>query len=461
MKNYKLVNEMTNTKMLKATASLFIVLASISACAKGNKDEKAKEGKEAASSGAAQAVSVSQISQMNISPNIVVAGQVQAQNEARIFPTSSGARVIQLLVDAGSYVQAGQPLAKLDAKQISADSELLSAQVRRARSSLAEAEVGLKNAQETLNRSINGPKETSLSLEAAQYAYNEAKSQYDRAMATGEMSALSREEIERRRTAMETALARLNSQKGDIAGILEARRQAVAQANARLGAAKSDLAVAVAQQSQSESRQNGGIITSPVSGLVTSRNVMVGEIAGASGQPMFTIVASGALEVAAEISESEISRLKQGMSAQFTAPDGSMAYGTLRLLPAQIDPQKRTGIAKFTLQPNPSIKAGVFLTGNASIGNRDISAIPSSALLFDKDGASVFVALPNNKVTKQKVTLGARQGDIVELIAGPAVGSWIVTSGASFLAEGQKINPIKTAANSNPAPAANPATTKK
>ena len=36
-------------------------------------------------------------------------------------------------------------------------------------------------------------------------------------------------------------------------------------------------------------------------------------------------------------------------------------------------------------------------------------------------------------------------GDLVEIIVGPAVGQWIVTSGASFLAEGEKINPTKEA----------------
>jgi len=162
-----------------------------------------------------------------------------------------------------------------------------------------------------------------------------------------------------------------------------------------------------------------------------------------------------------EISESELGRLTQGMSAQFKAPDGTQVNGILRQLPAQIDPQKRTGIAKFTLQPNPSVKSGVFLTGMASSGMRAITAIPSSAVLYDNQGSSVYVVKQDNSVTKQKVTLGARSGDLVELIVGPAIGQWVVTSGASFLAEGEKINPTKEALKAvTPAPNQAPANVK-
>lgn len=429
---------------VKFAASILVISAiTLSGCAKG-KDDKAKEEKKEAGR-TAQAVSMAQVSSINLNPDIVVAGQVLAQNEAQVYSTASGAKVMQLLVDVGQYVNAGQALARLDARQITADNELLSAQVRRARTALAEAQVQVQAAEQNLARGTSGIRESSLDLRQAQIAAAEAKSQYDRAMATTDIGALSREEVERRRNAWQAAEARLNSQKGDVTAIMDGRRQALTAAKARLEGAKSDLALAIAQQNQSNARQNNGIITAPVSGLVTARNVKVGEISGMGASPMFTIVTGGALEVNAEISESELGRLTQGMNAQFKAPDGSQVNGTLRQLPAQIDPQKRTGIAKFTLQPNPSVKSGVFLTGVASSGMRAITAIPSSAILYDNQGSSVYVVKQDNSVTKQKVTLGARSGDLVELIVGPAIGQWVVTSGASFLAEGEKINPTKEA----------------
>lgn len=457
---------MKNNNNFKIAVSLLalVSVSTFTACSKTGAEKAKKESVEKKESAkkkgpgrSPQAVSIAQIVQTDFSPTIIVAGRVQAIQEARVFPTSSGARVVQLLVDAGDYVRAGQALARLDGRQIGADSELLAAQVRRAQTSLAEAQVAVTSARETLNRGSSGPRESALSIDAAEIAAAEARSQYERALATNDVGALSREEVERRRSQMESAQARLNSARGDMNAIMQSRRQGLSAAQARLAAAQADLRVAVAQQAQSNSRQNGGLITSPVGGLVTARNVSVGEIAGATGMPMFTITSNGALEVAAETSEADISRLTLGMRAQFRAPDGSYVGGTLRRLPAQIDPQKHTGIARFTLEPSSAISSGVFLNGVANGTTRTVSALPSAGILYDKDGASVFVMRPDNSVTKQRVTIGSRQGDLVELLTGPAVGSWIVTAGASFLAENEKIAPTRTPVRGAPAAPATPA----
>ncbi|GBF56934.1 multidrug resistance protein MdtA [Candidatus Phycosocius bacilliformis] len=451
------------TRNLNASSLVLVVAAlALAGCGSAGGNQKADASKKTAEASknkkgerTPQAVSVAAIETKSFVGRLVVAGQVQAIQEARVFPTASGARVIQIMADAGDRVVAGQALARLDGRQINADSELLAAQVRRARTTLAEAEVGLTAARQNLARAENGPRESSLDLAAAQIAFEQAEAEYQRALAVRGDGALSTEQLEARRAAARQAEARVRTTRGDIAAQMDARRQAVAQAAARVGAARADLDVAIAQQAQSNSRQNNGLITAPVAGQVISRSVNVGEVAGTSGQPMFVIVANDALEVAAEVPESEIARLVLGMSAEFTAPDGSKVTGTLRRLPAQIDPQRRTGIARFTLAANPAVKSGVFLTGTAISLPREINAVPATAVLYGREGASVFVLRPDQTVTKAKVTLGAREGAMVELIAGPPKGTVVVTAGSAFLAEGEKVNAVRANA-APPAPAPKP-----
>jgi HlyD family secretion protein len=504
---------MTRKSVSKVLLLSLAAMLALSACGKSDdkkgdaKTEKGAGGdakaKGKGSDRALQRVEVQAIELQNFSPRLIVAGQVQAVSEARVFPTASGARVLQLLADAGDRVNAGQALARLDARQVNADSELLAAQVRRARTALAEAEVGLSAARQNFARTQSGPKEsgldtrgadaqlsearlaltratatqkeTALSTEQAEIALRQAQSEYNRALSVKGDGALAIEQIEARRAQAEAAASRLRSQRidataivesrrsalaqlesrassarGDATAILDQRRQSVAQAQARVAAARADLEVTIAQQAQSDSRQNNGLITAPVGGLVIARNVNVGEIAGAGGQPMFTIVANNALEVAAEISEGDLGRLSLGMTAQFTAPDGTPTYGVLRRLPAQIDAQRRTGIARFTLDGNPSVKAGVFLTGAATATSRGVAAIPASAITYGPEGASVFVLKADETVTKASVVLGGRQGKLVEIISGPPLGAIIVTSGSSFLAEAEKVSPqrvVPSAAN--------------
>lgn len=406
----------------------------------------------------AQAVSVAPIELQNFAPRLVVAGQVQPVDQARVFPTQQGAQVIRLLVDAGDRVRAGQPMAVLDSQQVNADRDLLEAQVRRARTALAEANTGVAAARQNLTRAQSGQLESGLSLEQAEIAFRQADAEYQRALATTEDGALSQEQIEARKAARDLAESRVTVGRADARAIIDQRRQQLDQAQARATAASADLQVAIAQQRQANVRQNSGIVTAPVSGLVTQRNVTVGEIAGASGQPMFVITANDALEVAAEVPEADIARLTLGMRAVFRAPDGTQVEGTLRRLPAQIDPQRRTGIARFSINAAPSIRAGVFLTGEASSTSRGVLAVPASALLFDREGASLFVVGADNKVAKRRVVTGQREGGFVELVQGPPAGTVVVTAGASFLAEGEVINPKREDPGTPaPAPAPGPA----
>ncbi|MCU0881532.1 MAG: efflux RND transporter periplasmic adaptor subunit [Hyphomonadaceae bacterium] len=450
---------------VRFATALMLGAALVLAGCSGSGDAKSKEGEAKdgkagkAETRAGQAVSVSPIEPMNFSPRLIVAGQVQAVQSARVFPTASGAQVVRLLVDAGDRVNAGQVLAVLDATQISADRDLLEAQVRRARTALAEARVQVTAAEQDLNRVSSGIRETQLNLRQAEVAYQQARSEYERARSTTEEGALSEEAVEARRAAMELAQARLDGQRGDVRAITDNRRQGLAQARARASAAEADLAVAIAQQRQSNVRQNAGNVVAPVSGIVTERNVSVGEIAGAAGTPMFVITAGGALEVAAEVPEADMPRLVPGMSASFRAPDGSTVLATLRRMPAQIDPQRRTGLARFSLQPTPQVQAGMFLTGEASSQPRGVMAVPASALVYDSEGTSVYVVGANNRVNRVRVQVGQREGAFAELVDGPPAGTLVVTAGASFLSQNELINPKREEPASSGTAPATPATT--
>jgi HlyD family secretion protein len=435
-------NRVRTAKTLVLGASLLALAACGGQGGDGNDGKGSEEAKEAALPAGPgrqpQAVSVAAVELQNFAPRLVVAGQVQPVAQARVFPTQSGAQVIRLLVDAGDRVRAGQPMAVLDSQQVEADAELLDAQVRRARTALAEAQTAVAAARQNL------------SLQQAEIALAQAEAEYQRALATSADGALSQEQIEARKTARDLAAARFSNQRGDIRALLDARRQQLEQAEARAAAATADLQVAEAQRRQSNVRQNSGVVSAPVSGLVTQRNVTVGEIAGAGGQPMFVITANDALEVAAEVPEVDIPRLTPGMEAVFRAPDGTNVFGVLRRMPAQIDSQRRTGIARFSLEPAPGVRAGVFLTGEATSANRSVLAVPASALIFDREGASVFVLGARNAVQKVRVTAGQRQGTFVELIDGPQAGAMVVTAGASFLAEGEVIAPKREVPGDGP-----------
>ncbi|MGE0597523.1 MAG: efflux RND transporter periplasmic adaptor subunit [Hyphomonadaceae bacterium] len=136
-----------------------------------------------------QAVSVIQLEARTFQPIVALNGEARPQRDIQVTAPATGVRILEILVDEGDTVRAGQPMARLD-------TALSQAQTRAAQASVAEA----------------------------QSAAIRARDEYQRAESIRDSGALSTEAIEQRRAAAAAADARL-----------AAARAQLAEVNARLG----------------------------------------------------------------------------------------------------------------------------------------------------------------------------------------------------------------------------------
>jgi len=85
---------------------------------------------------------------------------------------------------------------------------------------------------------------------------------------------------------------------------------------------------------------------------------------------------------------------------------------------------------------------GMFVKGEFDLGQKLALTVPQTALLL-RDGFSyVFIVNDKNRVTQQKVTVGRRLEDRVELLNLPA-NVKVVSSGTGFLADGDLVSIAK------------------
>jgi RND family efflux transporter MFP subunit len=234
-----------------------------------------------------------------------------------------------------------------------------------------------------------------------------ARDEYQRAESIRDSGALSSEQIEQRHAASVAADAKL-----------AAARAQLAEINARLG---------------------GGYVRAPVSGLVISRSVTLGAMV--DQQEMFRIAGDNKLEVSAQVSETDMLALAPFQHASFRLADGSLVQGTLSRLPASIDDHTRTGEALFDLPDDTRVRAGMHLSGEVDLQQREALAVPQDAIRYEDNHAFVFVVGDHNIVRKTYVSLGARQGDQVEVTNGLNNGARVVGAGAAFLRDGDPIRP--------------------
>jgi len=183
-------------------------------------------------------------------------------------------------------------------------------------------------------------------------------------------------------------------------------------------------------------------VTAPVSGLILERTVRPGDIsATGAATPWFRIARDSEVELAAQLSQDDLAKIKPGQHALVTLPNGASVQGVVRLVSPQIDNQSKLGVVRIHLPLNPDIRVGGFGRAVFTEASGSVAAAPETAVRFDADGASVMVVGPDNHVKHVPVVTGQRGGGYVQLTKGPPIGSRIVQNAAAFLIDGDLIRP--------------------
>lgn len=206
-----------------------------------------------------------------------------------------------------------------------------------------------------------------------------------------------------------------------------------ATAQARLDAAKAQIESNQLRLAQTQ-------VVSPDNGVISARTATVGSLAQ-TGQELFRLIRDHRLEWRAEVTTTDLYKLKQGMTAHIISPDPSQpkVTGQVRMIAPVIDPQTRYGLVYVDLPTTQAIRMGMFVKGEFDLGEKTAITIPQTALLL-RDGFSyVFVLDQNNRVTQKKVTTGRRQNDRVEILDLP-LNVKVVSSGTGFLTDGDLVN---------------------
>lgn len=187
-------------------------------------------------------------------------------------------------------------------------------------------------------------------------------------------------------------------------------------------------------------------VVAPVSGLVLERTVRPGDLSAGGATPWFRIAREGQIELAAQLSEDDLSRIRPGQHATVTLPAGTVAEGVVRLVSPQIDPQSKLGEVRLLLPVRSDIRAGGFGRAVfADAGGMGL-AVPETAVRYDASGASVMVVGTDNRVKRVSVQTGARGGGLVEIVRGPPAGTRVVQNAAAFLLDGDLVKPTEGSA---------------
>ncbi|MES2396914.1 MAG: efflux RND transporter periplasmic adaptor subunit, partial [Bacteroidota bacterium] len=166
------------------------------------------------------------------------------------------------------------------------------------------------------------------------------------------------------------------------------------QVDANYLSAKSTLKSAEAQLNRAKINLKYATITAPISGIVISKNVNVGQTVAASfATPTLFTIANDLkkMQLQAKIDEADIGQIKKGQSVKFNVdayPDLTFSgiVDQIRLQP--VTTQNVVNYSVMINVPNPDLKLLPGMTANLSVQvdeHKDVFLVPLSATFFNPD----------------------------------------------------------------------------
>ena len=318
--------------------------------------------------------------------NLRSSGTVHARETAVLSAQVMG-RIQQVLVHEGDSVRAGQTLVVLDDAALQAALEQAQAGLKAAQNAQAAAQTNASLATSTLNR------------------YKQLES--EKSVSPQEM-----DEVSQRAEAAEANLEAARAQTD------EARDQ-VNGAHTMLGYTR---------------------LSAPFSGIVTARMVDPGTMA-APGVPLLQVDQAGALQLDATVDESVIGAVHKGMKVQveIDGAGSTSLTGTVAEIVPAADPSSHSFLVKIDLPSSTQLRAGMYGTAEFANGTRQAILIPRSAVVMRGSLACAYVLDGQGIAQLRYLTLGAGQGNLIEVLSGISSGERLVDAPSDRDLAGKRI----------------------
>lgn len=337
----------------------------------------------------------------DLQPEVYGIGTVEAQHAYAVGPIQAG-RVLRVLVDQGDRVRAGQLLAEIDPVDLAPRTEAAASAVARARQA----------------------------AQAAQAQVTEAESRARIAQAnSARYQALQRQNF----VAQEMADTRAHEATAAHAAL------AAAQANAM--AAQRDTRRAEAELRAIERLRSSLQLSSPIDGVVTTREAEPGATVVA-GQAVLRLIDPARLWVRARVDQARAEGVAVGQAADIVLRSASSTAlpGRVARIELQSDALTEERIVNVAFDPAPS---RLYLGELAEVsihqpGARAVRVLPRAALVRHGGRTGVW-RIEAGRARFQPVHPGIETNGQVQIVSGLEVGDRIIAYSARQLDDGVRV----------------------
>lgn len=343
------------------------------------------------------AVETMTVGESSVNGNQSFSGTIEEDEGVTVSFATSGT-LMSLNIREGQTVSKGQLIGVVDATTARSTYESSKASIESAKAGLESAKAGLETAQDNYNRCKMLHDRNSL----AEQKWVQAQSQLTQA------------------------------------------RERVRQAQEQLSQARSMLQIA--GKNLSDNR-----LYAPVSGYISEKNVESGQNI-VQGQPICKIVSINSVKVKISVPETEVSKIKQGQTIEFTvsALPGRVFRGQVVEKAVSADAMSRSYEVKALVQNADhallpgmvaDVKANMGTSASSSQANNQVAIfLHADVVQLDSDNRNFVWTVVNGRAHKTYITTGEETSQGVMVTGGLNPGAVVIVKGQQKVSEGNKVS---------------------
>jgi RND family efflux transporter MFP subunit len=339
-----------------------------------------------------------------------VTGSLKADAQAEVSAETAG-RVIETPVERGTRVAQGAMLIRISPSETAAQ-----LQEADANAAQIEAKLGLTPGQPFDRMKVPDVMNAKASLDLAEAEFNRMRSLVDQKV-------ISQSEFDQRRTQLEAARQRYQSEQN----LADQSYRSLEGARAR---------VALARKAVSDTS-----VRAPLAGIVAERLVSVGDYV-TRGARVATVVRIDPLRVELTIPEQHVSLVKVGQQVRLTvdAYPGEEFAATVKFVsPSLRSDQRALTVEAIAANGDGRLKPGFFATALLRQPNAAPALLVPATAVETIAGTSRVYAVKDNRIEERIVTLGEKIDAQVEITSGVAKGEIVASEPKGRLSDGQQV----------------------
>ena len=218
---------------------------------------------------------------------------------------------------------------------------------------------------------------------------------------------------------------------------------------------KTQLEAAKAQLEQAELALSYTALTSPIAGIMTLRNIELGNVV-TNNQIVASVAKFDPLLARIQVTEKDFGKITVGQTARITveaAPEREFT-GTVKMISPVVDPE--SGTVKVTVEIprtdesllRPGMFASVYIITET---RRNTLVIEKKALVLEGEGNQVFVfetdpETGRGQAQRRRIEIGFTDSDRLEILSGLSQDEQVITVGQEGLRPGSSVRIVGEAA---------------